>query len=95
MALVFMAGLALGTLFFGGLWLTVKKMVTSKAPAFLFLGSFLFRGGITLLGFYYIAVGNWQTMLSCLVGFVMARFIITRITKQDEVKQIQQETVDS
>jgi len=28
----FVAGMALGTLFFGGLWLTVKKSVTAKVP---------------------------------------------------------------
>ena len=36
--LVFIAGLILGTLFFGGLWLTVKRLVASTRPALLVLG---------------------------------------------------------
>ena len=42
MVLIFIAGLALGTVFFGGLWLTVRKAVVSKKPAMLIFGSFVF-----------------------------------------------------
>jgi F1F0 ATPase subunit 2 len=86
--LAFIAGLALGALFFGGLWLTVKKAVTSKIPAFWFFSSFLIRVSVTLSGFYYIAHGNWQRLLVCVFGFILARFIITYITKSIEKKQL-------
>lgn len=75
------AGLILGLIFFGGLWLTVKKAVASKTPALWFLGSFLFRVSVTLLGFYYLSSSNWQRMLVCLVGFIAARFIVLYMTK--------------
>ena len=58
--LIFLAGLALGTLFFGGLWLTVRKAVGSTKPALLILGSFVFRIALVLIGFYFIGAGNWQ-----------------------------------
>jgi len=80
----FITGLLLGTLFFGGLWLTVKKAVTSKKPALWFVGSFLFRTGITLLGFYYTSLGNWQRLLICMLGFIIARLVITYLTKQNK-----------
>ncbi len=83
------AGLLLGALFFGGLWWTVKKAVASKTPALLFLGSFLFRVSITLLGFYYLSSSNWQRMLACLVGFIAARFIVLYLTKSYEEKHFQ------
>jgi len=88
MVLVFIAGLILGTLFFGGLWFTVKKAVDSKAPTIWFFVSSLLRIGITLTGFYFIADGNFKRLLICLFGFVIARFIITRITKpKQELKK--------
>ena len=89
MLMALIAGLALGTVFFGGLWLTVKKAVTSKMPALWLLVSFVFRVGITLLGFYYIALGNLQRLLICVTGFIAARFIIMHLTKANEAKQIQ------
>ncbi len=42
MILAFVAGLALGTVFFGGLWFTVKKAVTAKIPALMDIQQFLF-----------------------------------------------------
>jgi F1F0 ATPase subunit 2 len=89
MVLAFIAGIILGLLFFGGLWLTVKKIVTAKKPALLFLGSLFFRVSITLIGFYYISLGNWQRLLICLVGFIAARYIIIHLTKPGDEKQIQ------
>ena len=87
MILVFIAGMLLGTLFFGGLWLTVKKAVTSKKPALIILGSFVFRIGITLAGFYFIGVGSLQRLLLLLVGFITARFVVIYFTKSIDAKQ--------
>jgi F1F0 ATPase subunit 2 len=87
--LVFMTGLALGILFFGGLWLTVNKALLSKKPALWFLGSRVLRVGLTLLGFYYVAMGNWINMLICLLGFVIARFIVLSFTKINDAKKVE------
>ena len=89
MILALMAGLALGILFFGGLWVTVKKAVSSKIPAIWFFFSLLIRLGITLIGFYYISQGSWQRLLIGAAGFIMARFIVLRLTKSIDEKQIQ------
>jgi F1F0 ATPase subunit 2 len=89
MVFSFIAGLILGTIFFFGLWLTVKKMVDAKKPALLFLSSLFFRVSITLTGFYYISLGNWQRLLICLLGFITARYIIIHRTKSHELKQTQ------
>ena len=89
MIAAFVAGMALGTLFFGGLWLTVKKIVTAKVPALWVLGSFISRVGIVLIGFYFISSGSWQRLVSCLVGFIAARFIVIHFTKSIDEKQIQ------
>ena len=85
MIIVFAVGLVLGVLFFLGLWYTVQKVTMSKTPALWILGSFVFRIGIVLLGFYYIGADNWQRLLACLAGFIVARFIVTYYTKPKEV----------
>lgn len=72
-----LAGCGLGMLFFAGLWWTVRKGMSSKCPALWFLGSLLLRSGIVLVGFYLIAGGHWERLLACLLGFVLARFIVT------------------
>jgi len=89
MIFALMAGLALGILFFGGLWVTVKKAVTSKIPAIWFFISLLVRLSITLIGFYFISLGSWQRLLVGVIGFIMARNIVLRLTKSIDEKQIQ------
>lgn len=79
LALVLVTGLLLGTIFFGGLWWTVRKGVTSKRPALLFMCSMLFRIGVVVAGFYFVSDGHWQRLLACLFGFAIARFIVTRL----------------
>ncbi len=86
MILAFIAGLALGLLFFGGLWFTVKKTVTAKIPAIWFLGSFFLRVSIVLLGFYFVSSGSWQRLLISLIGFVVARFIVMNLTQSIDRK---------
>lgn len=76
-----LAGVALGALFFGGLWWTVRWGVRSKSPAPYFLGSLLLRTGLTLGGLYLISRGDWRKLLVCLSGFVLARILVTRITR--------------
>ena len=73
-------GVLLGGMFFGGLWWTVRNGVSSKQPALWFLGSLLLRMSIALAGFYFVSGGHWDRMLACLLGFVIARFIVTRFT---------------
>ena len=72
------AGMALGGFFFGGLWWTVKTSVSSTRPGMLVLISLLVRLAITLAGFYLVAGSHWQRLLGCLLGFVLARLIVTR-----------------
>lgn len=79
--LALLVGLLLGAMFFGGLWWTVRKYVTSKRPTLWLLSSLLLRTSTTMIGFYIVADGHWQRMLLCLLGFLMARHIVTRLTR--------------
>ena len=80
LVLALVTGVLLGAMFFGGLWWTVLKGLSSKQPALWFLGSLLLRTSLALAGFYFIARGHWERLLVCLLGFVMARLIVTRLT---------------
>jgi F1F0 ATPase subunit 2 len=84
------AGLLLGTIFYGGLWITVQKGVGSKFPALWFFLSFLIRIGTALAGFYFISSGHWERLILCFIGFLIARFVITKLTKSS-VKEVSNE----
>lgn len=78
-----LAGIVLGALFFGGLWWTTKKILSSTQPALWLLASLLARTTLTLAGFYLVAQGVWQRLLICLLGFLLARMIVIRLTRRD------------
>ncbi|WP_343222576.1 ATP synthase subunit I [Prosthecobacter sp.] len=81
MMLSFAAGLLLGAVFFGGLWWTIRKGLSSPRPALLFLGSAVLRMGIVVAGFYFISNGQWQRLLACMAGFIIARLVVTWLTR--------------
>jgi F1F0 ATPase subunit 2 len=79
-AMAFVAGVALGVIFFAGLWWTVRKGVSTRCPALWFLGSLLLRSGIVLAGFYLVSTGRWQRLVLCLIGFVIAQISVTSLS---------------
>ncbi|MDW7761707.1 MAG: ATP synthase subunit I [Acidobacteriota bacterium] len=74
------AGGIIGAIFFGGLWWTVRKGLTSKKPSLWFFGSLVVRTILALAGFYFVSGGEWKRLLACLLGFVIARVIVIRLT---------------
>jgi len=84
LVLAWLAGGALGAIFFGGLWWTVRQGMSSKQPALWFLGSLLLRMTIALAGFYFTAGGHWERFLICGLGFVLARPVVTWLTRPAE-----------
>ena len=73
------AGIGLGIFYFGGLWLTVRRLPTARWPAFLSLLSFFGRLGVVLFGFYLVMGGPWERLLVCLLGFLGVRIILVRL----------------
>jgi len=85
-------GILLGLFFFGGLWWTTKRALLSKTPAMWFLTSLFVRIGIVIIAFYYLSRGHWERALICLLGFIIARTIIMRITQiKDNSKPLEKE----
>jgi F1F0 ATPase subunit 2 len=77
-------GLLLGAIFFGGLWWTIRKGLSSNRSALWFLGSLLLRTSVALAGFYVVAGGHWERLLACVLGFVMSRLFVTWLTRTTE-----------
>jgi F1F0 ATPase subunit 2 len=77
-----LAGAVLGAIFFGGLWWTVRHGMAAPRPALWFLGSLLLRMSIALFGFYFVTGGRWERLLACLLGFLAARFVVTRLVNR-------------
>jgi F1F0 ATPase subunit 2 len=79
--LALMGGVALGLLFFGGLWWTVRKGVCSERPALWFFTSFLLRTSMVLAGLYSVSAGRWPRLLVCLLGCIIGRLIVMRLSR--------------
>ncbi len=72
-----LGGVLLGTIFFGGLWWTVRTKLSSDLAALWFFASLILRTGVALAGFYFIGQGDWRRLVACLLGFLAARFAVT------------------
>jgi F1F0 ATPase subunit 2 len=81
LTLATLAGGLLGAIFFGGLWWTIRRGVSSPRPALWFLGSFVLRMAVVLVGFYLVGHGRWERFLACLLGFLAARFAVLRLSR--------------
>jgi F1F0 ATPase subunit 2 len=58
----------------------VRKALSSGQAALWFSGSFLLRTAIVLGGIYLVSRGDWRRMVGCMVGFLVARMAIKRLT---------------
>ncbi len=76
----FTIGTVLGAIFFGGLWWTTRKGVVSSNPGLWFFGSLLLRTAAVLTGFHLAAGNDWHRALVCLFGFIVARFVVLRLS---------------
>jgi F1F0 ATPase subunit 2 len=83
-ALAGAAGFLLGALFFAGLWWTVRQGLSSPRPALWFFASLLLRMSLAVAGVYTVAGGSWQRLLACLLGFVLARLAVLRLSRPAE-----------
>lgn len=81
LAAALIAGIMLGAFFFGGLWWTVRKGMTSERVALWFLGSMLLRTSVVVLGFYFVLGDDWRRLVAGLFGFVTARLLVIRLTR--------------
>jgi F1F0 ATPase subunit 2 len=75
--LMFMAGLALGALYFISLWETVRRLERTEGGARLLAISFVVRLAIILTVFFFLMNGHWERLAAAMIGFVVIRKILT------------------
>lgn len=72
-----LAGVLVGALYFGGMWITARRLLRARNPAILVLGSYLARLAVLGAAFYWIArSGGATAAIAALLGVVGARQLI-------------------
>jgi F1F0 ATPase subunit 2 len=87
LALDLLAGVLLGTFFFGGLWWTIQMRPPSQWSGLLFAGSLLVRMAVAVTGFYLVSRGDWRQLVACLIGLLLARIAVTRLISLPPAKR--------
>jgi F1F0 ATPase subunit 2 len=76
------AGMVLGTVFFGGLWWTVRQALTASVPAVWFGLSALVRMAVVVSGLYCFARLGLASLIVCLCGLLAARGAVKHFTRR-------------
>jgi F1F0 ATPase subunit 2 len=86
LATSFACGCALGATFYGGLWWTVRKALSSRWAALWFSSSMLARTAVVLLGFFALSHHGWKRPVLCLLGFVASRLVVSRLLSPGRIR---------
>ena len=75
------AGSALGLLFYGGLWWTIRRLSTARSPAALALASFWIRAaGVAGAATWFVRRG-WIACAGLLAGFALGRIVVSGLVR--------------
>lgn len=84
----FTGGVVLGCLYFGGLWLSVKKLKDVENKRRFLLLSWIFRSVLLCLGLYGLARYNAAALLCGAAGLLLTKVVIVRAVKRKtEIKK--------
>jgi F1F0 ATPase subunit 2 len=72
----FIGGIALGLVFFGGLYWSVNQLPRAKNPGLLMMASMLVRMAILLAGLYFVMAGELKNLLAAVVGVMVVKFVM-------------------
>jgi F1F0 ATPase subunit 2 len=73
------AGVLLGIGFFGGLWWTTSRALSSEAAGVWFIGSYLLRFGLLAVGLFALAHDDAIRGLGAAFGLIVARLGVVRL----------------
>ncbi len=78
-AAAFLAGMILGGIYFGALWLTLRQLSHRRRPGLFLIASLTGRLSLLLIVFYLILISShWIHLLALLIGFLTVRVLVTR-----------------
>lgn len=72
------AGAMLGSLYFGGLWLTVSHAQHWRNPGLGVAVSLFLRLAMVAMGLYLLGDGHWQRYAAAVPGLLLARWVWVR-----------------
>lgn len=72
------AGLAVGGLYFAGLWWTVRSVTRKRRPALWLAASFAIRAVLAVGAFAALSRLGAVVLIATLIGFMGARWLVTR-----------------
>lgn len=78
-------GVIAGIIFFGGLLMTVRRLVQAPHPYYLAIVSFILR--FAAIGVIFVSIsygGHWERLLACMLGFVMTRMAVVRYVQRKD-----------
>ncbi|HSG89518.1 MAG TPA: ATP synthase subunit I [Pseudomonadales bacterium] len=75
-------GLLVGCAYFALLLCTVRRALGSPRPGLWFLTSFLGRTAGAVIAVAWIGAGQWQRLVACLVGFMVARLLVQVVVER-------------
>ena len=81
LAVALAAGMVLGTVFFGGLWWTVSRALTTAVPAVWFALSTLVRMAVVICGLYCFARLGLPALIASFCGLLVARSAVKHFTR--------------
>lgn len=84
----FIIGIALGIVYFGGLYFSIQKMTKAKYPSLIMTLSFILRMAILVGVFFYLSKGGYQDMLFGLLGVLLVRIIMTFMMKEQNPNSV-------
>ena len=76
--LSFLTGIAIGGIYFAGLWETVRRLPDAKRPVRRMTLSFALRAALALAGFRLALQGGWESLSAAILGFLAMREILLR-----------------
>jgi F1F0 ATPase subunit 2 len=74
-------GLGLGLLYYGGLWLTLRKLNQLRQPALWLSLSLLLRMFAVVAVLYLLFADSWQQLLMALLGMLITRTVLVQRIK--------------
>ena len=73
------SGMVVSGIYFGTLWLTVRRLARQRHPAIIVLLSLVVRLALLLIVFYlFVDGGHWERLLIVVIGFVAMRTALIR-----------------
>lgn len=76
--LSFLTGIAIGGVYFAGLWETVRKLPEAEKPIRRMVLSFVLRATLAVACFTLVMQGGWECLAAAMLGFLTIREILLR-----------------